>query len=202
MRRPALLTVVSAVAAVACVAAASLLGCAPEEIVVASLPPGDGGPPRPPPMRCTSSDECPPNAFCSKPSCGAVGGVCEGRPTFCGPEPAPVCGCDGMTFYNDCLRRVAGAPFAAPGECGVSGVPCAGPGGASCPPGASCARLLPPGAPCRDVPGTCWVMPPECPREPPPGDRWTSCGPPPPACVDTCDALRSGVPHVRVRACP
>ena len=190
-----------ALAMFALAALAQVVACAPEEIVVAQLPPSDGGPHRPPPPpRCATNEDCPPNAFCSKPACDAPGGVCEGRPTFCGAEAAPVCACGGVTFYNDCLRRVAGFPAASPGECGLAGLACGTPDTRPCPPGAACARLLPPGAPCRDVPGTCWFLPRECPPDPT-GDRWTSCGPPPPSCVDTCNALRSGIAHVRVRTC-
>jgi hypothetical protein len=142
---------------------------------------------------CTSSDDCPVSWVCIKADCAASGGVCEPRPVFCPPEPKPVCGCDRVTYWNDCVRRQSGALAATDGECRANALPCAT--GADCGvANASCARLVPKGEPCEeDPPGVCWVTPAVC---DPNADslRWHECGPhapDPPPCMDTCQAIVS-----------
>lgn len=45
-------------------------------------------------------------------------GVCEVRPRICPDLRAPVCGCDNVTYGNDCERSAAGAALDHVGECG------------------------------------------------------------------------------------
>lgn len=191
--------------------------CAEEEIVLARLPPAkDAGAPIET-KRCVDDVDCGGVAFCARVECGDLAGNCVARPIVCEEEPAPVCGCDGITYWNDCLRRAAGITAMRPRECdftiaqmcGLKPVPGPAPGpGEACPPGFFCARLLappPPGPPptqCPpEVPGTCWGLPAVCPSRLD-SDRWTSCGGPDPRCKTTCEAIRTGEPHRRANACP
>jgi hypothetical protein len=181
----------------AAVLSLAFAACSPQEVVVADLPPApDGGGGAPP---CVTDGDCPSNAFCARARCGDVGGRCESVPLLCGPERAPTCGCNGVTYWNDCLRRAGLVTASTPGECS-SGVACGGHDKLPCPvAGTSGARLVArdrcgPG----DDRGTCWMLPPTCGADP--GPTFASCPSPPPAppgsftCVSACEAIRSEKP--------
>ena len=182
---------------------AALVGCVTDEIVVATLEAGPvddimG------PGSCASNDDCPPNDLCEKPHCTSLHGHCLHPKVFCPMEAKPSCGCDGITYWTDCLRQQYRVSAAEQNECLDLAVACSGPGGHDCPkPDASCARLLPPGSPCStDVPGVCWMLPQVCPDNPA-SETSTSCAAPT-ICEDTCSAIRSGTVHQRspMHGCP
>ena len=177
----------------------SVAGCAPVDVVVAEVPqePDGGRPPLPGP--CALNSDCPPDSFCERPDCSTPVGHCRPRPVFCDDGVGVVCGCNGVNYWNDCLRRAQGIGAKVEGEC-TTAASCGGPSGATCPdPRASCARLLPEASSCTaDPQGTCWVVPATCPSS---GEgAWSPCAGG--ACVDTCAAIRSKAAVSRLLNCP
>jgi hypothetical protein len=144
------------------------------------------------PKPCKADVDCDPGWTCEKPGCDAPSGFCEPQPLFPAIEPMPVCGCNGVTYWNDDIRRRAGAQAASPGQCRSNACTCEV--GSDCNvPDASCNHLV--GAPdmCGHGMGACWVLPAQC---TPGADtmKWQECKPPdapPGPCIDTCTAIAS-----------
>jgi hypothetical protein len=158
---------------------------------------------------CHSNADCPMNWLCLKQGCQDMMGVCESRPVCFDSTPAPVCGCNHVTYWNDCLRQQDGVSASTLGECGAGTHPCNMNG--DCPPGKTCSHLLPPMTACGGppTPGTCWATPSDCSAT---GDprSWAPCAPPGGSggagpCISTCQAVQSGHPYMPLApgaACP
>ncbi len=86
---------------------------------------------------CVVNEECPPSEFCRFPvgECGGSPGVCDPRPPGCPADCPGVCGCDGVTYCNECEASAAGVNVADPGACRP---PVCGRGGRECGPDEYC----------------------------------------------------------------
>lgn len=154
---------------------------------------------------CSDVYDCGNYFFCQKDSCSEAMGACEPRPVLGDPNPDPVCGCDGVTYWNDSLRRQFGIASSTPGECSGYARRCNS--GEDCGVfGMFCARILPPGHSCDPElypppEGTCWAVPPR-------GDGLTDSNifllcptpsmPEPEHCVDSHWAITSQLTHIRI----
>lgn len=80
-------------------------------------------PPPPPPPQCggTTGVVCGSSQYCAYPEgqCRVPGatGTCATRPQLCLQYMDPVCGCDGIPYYNPCAAAAAGVSVAYHGAC-------------------------------------------------------------------------------------
>jgi hypothetical protein len=68
----------------------------------------DGGFDGTSPPVCGTNADCDPGLYCHRLQCANTMGLCTLRPTACGTEVGPVCGCDGRIYRNACEAVLAG----------------------------------------------------------------------------------------------
>jgi hypothetical protein len=166
--------------------------CGPVDLVVVDVP--DGGDFVPPDTSCTTNEDCLGGQYCSKPGCSAALGVCRQRPVSCNGEHAPECGCNGVTYFNACLRRAEGVSMREPGLCDN---PRRCDTTSPCQAGQFCARFAFMPNECNlNVAGACWALPevqctyPAQAQTPPP--TFVPCGGG--VCMEVCAAVRREQP--------
>jgi len=72
---------------------------------------------------CWGDEMCPSGQFCNFPGCAVETGFCTDIPNMCPWLWAPVCGCDGETYANECIAHSNGISVAYEGECDADCVP-------------------------------------------------------------------------------
>lgn len=69
---------------------------------------------------CVGNESCPEGRYCQYPTgtCGMTGtGMCAVVPPFCRDYGQPTCGCDGVTYGNDCQPGLAHVNVLHDGSC-------------------------------------------------------------------------------------
>ena len=210
--------------ALAAVLALGAGGCGRDPIFIAEI--SDAGVDAAP-ILCTLSDAgtgigCPDGSFCEFSEATKCKRT-EGTEGTCAPIPsdscandltfAPQCGCDSITYFNECLRRAKGVSTASATTCDLQGVflpkycDPTRPNDPDCP---TCAVILPEISmflrdagtsavheECAFFPsnaGTCWVTPACTPKSPASGSYLYSCSAQ--RCEDACLAVRANGPVI------
>jgi hypothetical protein len=157
---------------------------------------GNGGTGGRPPGTCSDEDDCDDADYCKKSSCDAAMGSCVPVGPICVGDDAvfePVCGCDGITYYNTCTIEHDGINVASMGECTGNNRPTCtrDNGGYDCPPREH-ARCYRPVEMCGDpspVEGVCWVLPTECPENEPVSERYCGGTAGSARCIALCEVI-------------
>jgi len=141
---------------------------------------------------------CPSGQYCAAPGCGA--GTCVPIPAET-DEKAPVCGCDGVTYWNAKVAGHASMSVDSSGVCTSGAKKCGGLPGTLCPTNTFCNYAASSSAACKasDQGGTCWGVPATCPQILI-GPQTRACNAT--TCTSECELIKSGKVWYSDSSCP
>lgn len=139
---------------------------------------------------------CPVGTYCN--ALGCAEGTCTPFPNP-GINKNPVCGCDGITYWNASVAGSQGMSAKSAGEC-TPGIFCGGIAGIECPAG-HCNYELPDALGCdiSHATGTCWIVPSSC-SGIGFGPNTRACDSP--SCTDQCKLISSQAWYYVDNTCP
>lgn len=166
---------------------------------VDAIPPGDGIASDAPEKPCVLTSagvttDCSGEEYCDAPTCAT--GVCRKRPISL-PDFNPICGCDGVTYWNDHYAGSLGrSTKLGSGACGggsASTKTCGGITGRACPGTTECVNSGTDPSTCTiaDLSGLCWAIPTSATCVGASGskkERLCGVG----SCTNRCEAIKSG----------
>ena len=150
-----------------------------------------------PPLDCAADEFC---RYELGAHCGAADatGTCVTIPKACTQDVVPVCGCNGVTYSNECVAAMAGVSVSASGRCSMSppGKVCGGLLGLACDQDQYCAYPLEAQCGAADQTGTCATRPEACTAHVDP-----VCGCDGKTYGNACNAANAGVAVAAMGAC-
>ncbi len=148
-----------------------------------------------------TSNPCGNGSYCHAPGCGT--GSCVPLSTADDTTKTPVCGCDGVSYWNATTAARFGMSVATTGACAQATF-CGGFGNLPCPDSKhSCSYLINGQQECNfsDPGGACWGMPASC-SQMGFGGTWRPCSNPQGPCEYECDAIKVQTTHWNDNSCP
>ncbi|MCA9671798.1 MAG: hypothetical protein KC503_39635 [Myxococcales bacterium] len=144
---------------------------------------------------CGALRLCAAGYFCEYNTCTptkATIGQCRLIPTgTCAATTKLECGCNGVTYFNTCLRQQAKVSSVATGVCSTTAATCGGITSTKCAvKGTVCVRQGSSSCPTILATGKCWVLPATCSSKDSTGYR--DCSASPAKCASLCTAAKSG----------
>lgn len=152
------------------------------------------------PGACTvGGKECENDEYCAASDATCTKGVCVQVPLGETNDLSPVCGCNGITYWNPSTAARAGVATKGTGACTTGAKSCGGIAGLPCPAPTFCNYEASDVVACNvsDFAGVCWGMPPFCPL-PGLGSRVCGTG----KCTRPCEAIRAQERYYRDVSCP
>lgn len=159
--------------------------------------PVDAASDAPVPCNGSTTAQCGVGFYCDAPGCGL--GTCKPAPAETSTK-TPICGCDGVTYWNATVAQNHGVTPQSAGACQPSKT-CGGFANIKCPAGTKCNFKQPNQQGCQisDPTGECWGLPAQCPQIVI-GPQQRECGSQ--KCTEECAVIKSGVTWFSDNTCP
>ncbi len=149
------------------------------------------------PCNGSTTGQCGPGFYCKATACGL--GTCAPAPAETSTK-TPICGCDGVTYWNETVAQNHGVSTQTTGECNP-GKTCGGLANLKCPLGANCnfKQSSSGGCAISDPTGTCWGLPAQCPQIVI-GPQTRQCNQQ--KCTEACALIKAGATWYDDNGCP
>lgn len=176
-------------------------GGEPLDGAVPDGPGSDGDARSPGACNVGSTTDCESGFYCAANDSTCTRGTCASKTGGVSLALSAVCGCDGITYWNETVASHEGVAVKNRVACAVTTAKvCGGFVGLSCPAGSFCNYEVRGDLSCNtsDSDGTCWALPSVCPLV---GQPSRKCGPSG-SCTGQCDVIRKQESYYRDLSCP